>query len=138
MNPTPLPMRPPGDVRGHHWTLDLSGCACAPELLTRRDHLEAFSRQACLDAGLQVVGCLFHQFVPAGVTGIVLLAESHLSIHTWPDQRFVALDVYVCNHLNDNTAKGLALVTRMRQAFCPAQSEQNELPRGSIPSLNPA
>ncbi len=120
------------EVRGQHWTLDFSGCACAPELLTARQQLEDLCACACREAGLSIVGSLFHQFDPVGVTGVILLAESHLSVHTWPDQRFVALDVYVCNHLNDNTAKGAALVERMRQLFLPAHSDCNQLSRRSI------
>ena len=46
---------------------------------------------------MTVVGDSFHQFEPQGVTGTVLLAESHLAIHTWPEQGFVTIDVYVCN-----------------------------------------
>lgn len=122
----------PPEVRGQHWTLDFSGCACPPELLTARQQLEDLCASACREVGLSIVGSLFHQFDPVGVTGVVLLAESHLSVHTWPDQRFVALDVYVCNHLNDNTAKGAALVERMRQLFQPAHSNCNQLSRRSI------
>ena len=51
------------------------------------------------EAGLSVVGRQFHAFVPhgdAGVTGMLLLAESHLAVHTWPELRAVTLDVFVC------------------------------------------
>ena len=63
-------------------------------------------RQFCIDAvnrsGLTVVGELFHQFDGGGVTGCVVLAESHLAIHTWPELGSVTLDVYVCNYTQDN------------------------------------
>ena len=64
------------------------------------------------DAGLAPVGELFHRFPPApgsdepaGITGVVLLAESHLAVHTWPELGAVTLDVYVCNFGADNSAK---------------------------------
>ena len=56
-------------------------------------------------SGLTVVGESFYQFEPQGVTGTVLLAESHIAIHTWPEAGFVTVDVYVCNLTTDNTAK---------------------------------
>ncbi len=47
-------------------------------------------------AGMQVVGEGFHPFNPAGVTGFLLLAESHMSIHTWPQAQYAAIDIYTC------------------------------------------
>ena len=52
--------------------------------------------------------------------GTVLLAESHLAIHTWPEKEFVTTDVYVCNHLHDNGDKALNLYSAMRAYFKPA------------------
>ena len=49
---------------------------------------------------------MFHQFEPAGVTGVVLLAESHLSVHTWPELRFAAVGVYVCDFNRENAGRG--------------------------------
>ena len=100
----------PARVDGRHWLLDFSGCRCASPLLADRATLEAACLDACNAAGLAVVGSRFHQFVPHGVTGVVLLAESHLSVHTWPDEHFAAVDVYVCNHAEDNGSKGRAPV----------------------------
>jgi len=74
-------------------------------------------RTICLDAvraaGLTAVGELFHRFhaapgapagEPVGITGVVLLAESHLAVHTWPEIASVTVDVYVCNLGVDNSA----------------------------------
>jgi S-adenosylmethionine decarboxylase len=58
-------------------------------------------------SGLRSVNELFHRFEPAArgaVTGVVLLAESHLAVHTWPELGAVTLDVYVCNFGGDNSA----------------------------------
>ena len=66
-------------------------------------------REDCLrlvrQSGLTIVGDCFYQFPAAGVTGTVILAESHLAIHTWPEAGFVTLDVFVCNHTEDNRSK---------------------------------
>jgi S-adenosylmethionine decarboxylase proenzyme len=77
-------------------------------------------RQLCLRAvqgcGLSAVGELFHRFEQrgGGVTGVVLLAESHLAVHTWPELGAVTLDVYVCNFSGDNSARADSLLADLR------------------------
>ncbi len=66
--------------------------------------LVEFCRKACLDSGLTVLGANFHTFNPQGITFVILLAESHLSVHTWPEHKSIAFDLYVCNHSKDNSA----------------------------------
>ena len=86
--------------------------------------------QAVAAAGLQPVGELFHQFpAPGGVTGIVLLAESHLAVHTWPELGGVALDVYVCNLHADNSARAQGLLTALQAAFAPAAAQHHAVQR---------
>ena len=94
-------------------------------------------RGVCLgavrDATLLAVGELFHRFpAPGGVTGVVLLAESHLAVHTWPELGAVTLDVYVCNHGADNTRKAHALIDMLLTAFAPAQVERHAIERGRV------
>ena len=91
-------------------------------------------RETCLSAtrhsGLSVVGDVFHQFEPQGVTGTVLLAESHLAIHTWPESGFVTLDVYVCNYMEDNTQKALRLYNALKTHFRPGRENFSQVRRG--------
>ena len=82
-------------------------------------------------AGLTVVGDAFHQFEPQGVTGTVLLAESHLALHTWPEKAFVTIDVYVCNLASDNSAKAEALFRTMEKLLKPARTRQQVIHRGT-------
>ncbi len=82
------------------------------------------------------MGQLFHAFPatalgPSGVTATVLLAESHLCVHTWPEQSAVTLDVYVCNFGADHSAKAQALMDALISLFAPAQIQRHELNRGS-------
>jgi S-adenosylmethionine decarboxylase len=93
--------------------------------------------QAVADAGLQTVAQLFHTFPdtahgPGGVTATVLLAESHLCVHTWPEQAAVTLDVYVCNFGGDHSAKAHALMGALRELFKPASCNLNQLERGAL------
>ena len=122
-------------VRGQHWLLDCSDCTCDRALLAERERLERECIDACTAAGMQVMGSAFHQFVPEGVTGVVLLAESHLSVHTWPDERFAAIDVYVCNHDRDNTGKGAALAACMQALFGSERCALRQVSRESVETI---
>ena len=94
----------------------------------RRRAAQARASTSGCDAGLTIVGDSFHQFAPQGVTGTVLLAESHLAIHTWPEHGFVTVDVYVCNLATDNTAKAERAVPRARGG---AEAAAHEVPGDS-------
>ena len=119
-------------MQGLHLTGDLSGCRCDPALLTDPAALEAVCSQAVDAAGLVQVNQLFHSFAPgSGITGVVLLAESHLALHTWPEVASITLDVYVCNYGGDNSAKARALFDALCVAFAPADTQSNAIERGS-------
>ena len=81
-------------------------------------------------AELTAVGSLFHSFGEGGgVTGVVVLAESHLSIHTWPEAGYVTLDVYVCNYSTDNRPKAQQLFDDIQAAFSPADPHLHRVER---------
>ncbi len=122
-------------MQGLHLTADLHQCDCDAAWLTDATRLGERCVQLVQTAGLQAVGQLFHAFPPtalgpSGVTATVLLAESHLCVHTWPEQRAVTLDVYVCNFGGDHSAKAQSLMTALIALFAPSQIEQNRLMRG--------
>jgi spermidine synthase len=126
-------------MQGIHLTADLSGCRKNLPLMTDKAGL----REACVAAvnasGLTVVGESFvafpeYQGQPGGVTGTVLLAESHLAIHTWPEQSAVTLDVYVCNFSTDNTNKAEQLINSLAALFDPSDSNPQALQRGEVGS----
>ena len=80
---------------GQHLLADLS--AIAGERLTDPAELEQLMLRASHAAGATVLSSHFHHFGSSqGVTGVVLLAESHMSIHTWPESGFAALDIFMC------------------------------------------
>jgi len=81
--------------------------------------LARFCRALVDEAGLTVVGVSSHQFRPQGATVAVLLAESHLAVHTWPEARFLTVDLYVCNATQDHTAQAEAIWSRLLKAFRP-------------------
>jgi S-adenosylmethionine decarboxylase len=123
-------------MHGLHLTADLYHCACEAALLTDAKRLGTLCVQAVADAGLQTVAQLFHTFPgsahgPGGVTATVLLAESHLCVHTWPETTSVTLDVYVCNFGGDHSAKAQALMAALQGLFRPATCSLNRLERGA-------
>jgi spermidine synthase len=126
-------------MQGLHLTGDLFRCGCPAAFLTDLDTLTTLCRSAAIEAGLTVVDDKFHVFPdyqgqPGGITGALLLAESHLAVHTWPERAGVTLDVYVCNFTGDNTAKAQQLYDRLMVAFRPEQQVVNRIQRGDLAS----
>ena len=123
-------------MQGLHLTADLLDCRCPPALLLDAAGLERFAVEACGRHGLCVVGAYFHQFRdgeghPAGVTGTVVLAESHFALHTWPEIAGVTLDVYVCNFSADNSLRARGLFAEAIATFAPDRLETREVLRGA-------
>ena len=119
-------------MTGHHHTADLSGCPAARPAMTDPQALRTLCLAAVREAGLTPVGELFHAFpAPGGVTGVVLLAESHLAVHTWPERSAVTLDAYVCNFSADNSAAAQRLVDRLIAAFVPQRVQRQHWLRGA-------
>ena len=120
---------------GLHLTADLRGVDPESPLMRDGVALAVLCRDAVAQSGLSGVAELFHRFGTAdeqsGITGVVLLAESHLAIHTWPELGGVTLDVYVCNYGADNSAKAEALMTGLIAAFAPATVNRQSLSRAA-------
>lgn len=122
-------------MQGLHLTADLHDCRCEAFWLVDAARAGEHCLQAVATAGLQPVARLFHAFPatgpdPSGFTATILLAESHLCLHTWPEQRAVTLDVYVCNFGADHCAKAQALMEALVALFQPVHVERHALRRG--------
>jgi len=122
-------------MKGLHLTADLGGVDPALAIMRDADALAALCREAVARVGLGGVAELFHRFAPedeqSGITGVVLLAESHLAVHTWPELGGVTLDVYVCNYGGDNSTKAEALLDALLQAFAPREAGVQRLSRAA-------
>jgi S-adenosylmethionine decarboxylase proenzyme len=124
-------------MHGLHLTADLRGCRGDAALMTDAAALRALCLAAVRAAGLQPVGELFHRFTPSGderqtgVTGVVLLAESHLAVHTWPELDGATIDAYVCNFGADNSERAARLVSHLIEAFAPAQVQRQHIERSA-------
>ena len=115
---------------GIHLLGEWYGCPVDTPEFTLADPLRTLCVKAARDAGLTVVGERFYQFEPQGVTGTVLLAESHIAIHTWPEAGFVTVDVYVCNLLTDNTRKAEQVFRALQAVLRPERTRFQAIHRG--------
>ena len=96
------------------------------ETIDSVDSLDALVRSAVAAAGATLLDLAFHQFPGhGGITGYALLAESHLSVHTWPERDYVAIDVFMCGEQRPRDALEV-----LRRAFRPASEDVRVARRG--------
>jgi S-adenosylmethionine decarboxylase len=103
-------------IPGLHIIANLSVPAPAHKLIEFED-FRAFIDGEITKLGLTRVGEVYHNFPGGGFTGVVCLTESHLSVHTWPEQAYLTFDVYLSNHLKDNRAITHALYKAVKAYF---------------------
>jgi S-adenosylmethionine decarboxylase len=106
---------------GVHLIVDLHGAKGLNDI----DLIEATLRRCVDAANATLLHIHLHHFQPNGVSGVAVLAESHISIHTWPDVGYAALDVFMCGKANPD-----ACIPVLRQAFRPKRVGLNEILRG--------
>jgi S-adenosylmethionine decarboxylase len=106
---------------GAHLIVDIYG----GERLNDVAHIEETLRQCVAESGATLLHIHLHPFEPNGVSGVAVLAESHISIHTWPDAGYAALDVFMCGAANPD-----ACIPVLRKAFKAKRVAVSELLRG--------
>jgi S-adenosylmethionine decarboxylase len=79
---------------GRHVLAEVHGCE--PQVLNDIGAVERIMVEAALNAGAEVREVAFHKFSPQGVSGVVVISESHLAVHTWPEHGYAAVDVFTC------------------------------------------
>ena len=84
--------------KGVHYIVEVSGC---DETITNVARLQDILVEAANRAHAQVWSVSFNKFPPNGVSGVVVISESHLSIHTWPEVNYMALDIFTCGAHTD-------------------------------------
>jgi len=82
------------DALGRHILLEAYGCDVS--ILNDTHRIKEVLTEAALLADAHIVGAAFHQFNPHGVSGVIIIAESHISIHTWPEYGYAAIDIFTC------------------------------------------
>lgn len=121
---------------GLHILAEFHACGCGADAMRDPEAVRRLCLAACETAGLRVVGEVFHGFgtpaAPAGATGAVVLAESHLAVHTWPELDAVTFDLYVCNFSQDNRAAAEIAYRSLAAAFQPGRIVRRDVTRGSV------
>ncbi|MDF8364653.1 MULTISPECIES: bifunctional adenosylmethionine decarboxylase/class I SAM-dependent methyltransferase [Achromobacter] len=123
-------------MQGTHLTADLYSCA-RTDLMTDLEGLQEVCRRF-LGARLTIVGEKWHQFEgrdgeAGGITGALVLAESHFAIHTWPELHRLTMDVYVCNMTSDHSDDAKQAISSIASYFEAAYTQWNDLTRGDLP-----
>ena len=109
---------------GTHLIIDLWGATN----LTDPDHIDAVLREAAEISGATILHGHFHHFSPnGGVSGVLVLAESHISIHTWPERDYAALDIFMCGECDPYKA-----IPVLRKGFGPERVQLAEHKRGLV------
>ncbi|PLR98106.1 adenosylmethionine decarboxylase [Bacillus sp. T33-2] len=114
------------ETMGRHVIAELWGCDF--DKLNDIDQIERIFVGAALKSGAEIREVAFHKFAPQGVSGMVIISESHLSIHSFPEHGYASIDVYTCGDLNPNIAADY-----IAEALGAQTRENIEIPRGMGP-----
>jgi S-adenosylmethionine decarboxylase len=97
---------------GTHLLLELRDCN--PKTLSNLEFVQETLKNAALEAKATIVEVAFHEFSPFGISGMVVIAESHLAIHTWPEYGYAAVDVFTCGDLIDPRVAAKFLIEKFQ------------------------
>ncbi len=99
---------------------------CDPEVLKDRNAIDAAVNEAVKRSGATIVASTFHTFSPFGVSGVVVIAESHVAIHTWPEHGYSAVDIFTCGENIDPWE----IHDHLKEVFHSKNTSSMELKRG--------
>lgn len=111
------------DTMGRHVISELWGCDF--DKLNDMEFIEKTFVDAALKSGAEIREVAFHKFAPQGVSGVVIISESHLTIHSFPEHGYASIDVYTCGDLDPTVAADY-----IAEALGAQTRETIELPRG--------
>ncbi len=115
-----------GKELGVHTILEFYGCP--PENLQKSEEVEKIFRTASEISNAHIVDSLFHHFNPYGVSGVVVIAESHFTVHTWPEHGYAAIDFFSCSEDVDlNKA-----ISFLKEKLKPAYVSRMDIKRGIL------
>lgn len=117
---------------GRHVLAEVHGCRF--EVLNDIKKVQDIMVNAALEAGAEVREVVFHKFSPQGVSGVVVISESHLAIHTWPELGYAAVDVFTCgekvdpwdacNYMAEKFGAEYVNASEIKRGFVPEQEER--------------
>ena len=114
---------------GRHLLLELFDCDA--EALNSLETVKVSMVEAAKRAQATIIDVVFHEFNPFGISGVVVIAESHLSIHTWPEHRYAAVDIFSCGE----TLKPAEAAKYLVEQFGASRASCVEVKRGVFPGI---
>lgn len=96
---------------GHHVLINLFGVT--QDISDNQELLKDMLIKSAVDNGFTIIGDLFHKFEPQGFTGILLLSESHIAVHTWPEHSSIAIDILSCTGLEN----AMNIINRLKSSI---------------------
>jgi S-adenosylmethionine decarboxylase len=112
------------EARITHLILEFFGCQCP---LADAGFIKRAVQEALMETELTELHSYFHTFEPPGVTGVIVLRESHIAIHTWPELQYAAVDLFTCGSREDALRANHSLIESLQ----PRDVKRQELRRGT-------
>ncbi len=110
---------------GQHWLIE--GYHCDAQLLSDPKAMERILKETAEIMGATIVTSTFHHFSPLGVSGVVVIQESHLTIHTWPEHAYAAVDIFTCGEIDMQAG-----VTHLQKALSAEELKIVKMKRGNL------
>ncbi len=110
---------------GQHWLIE--GYHCDARLLSDPKAMETILKKTAEIMGATIVTSTFHHFSPLGVSGVVVIQESHLTIHTWPEYAYAAVDIFTCGEIDMEAG-----VTYLKKALAAEELKIIKIQRGNL------
>ena len=112
---------------GRHFLIEYHGCN--PDTLDNVDLVRDIMVFAANESGATILNTYLHKFSPQGVSGVIVIAESHIAIHTWPEHGYAAVDIFTCgSNVNPWVAYKI-----MKDKLGSSESSTKEITRGTLP-----
>jgi len=111
---------------GNHLIVEMYDCC--PDIINDVDRVEASLKQAVVLSGANIVQSVVHRFNPHGVSGVIVIEESHFSVHTWPEYGYCALDIFTCGTEVDY----YSALDFLKEAFQSKNISVSEVKRGLL------
>lgn len=112
---------------GYHLLIEFYGCD--HDSLNDVGKIKNLMDDAAIVSGASIVESVFHRFNPHGVSGVVVIAESHLAIHTWPEHGYAAVDLFTCGE----TVNPWRAYEFLKKGLTPQSTSTKKILRGEIP-----
>lgn len=113
-------------ILGRHLIVEYS--ECDKHVLDNLAYLEEHMNEAVRKAGATIVRSVFHRYNPQGVSGAVIIAESHISIHTWPEYGYAAVDFFTCGESVDPRKAAAYIKEKLRAGLCDIKDMRRGIP----------